>query len=67
MLADLTENALGMVLIGNYPARLDWLAWITTTVSGFKWITLGIAHLVMFYALAMALVARLRRRRSSAG
>jgi len=66
MLADLTENALGMALIGSYPTRLDWLAWATTAVSGFKWVTLVCAHLILLYALGAALGARFRRRRSSA-
>jgi len=63
MLADLAENALGMALIGNYPERFDGLAWLTTAISGFKWVTLVIAHLIMLYALGAALVARVVRPR----
>lgn len=58
MLADLAENALGMALISSYPERLDWLAWITTATSGFKWTTLTIAHVIMLYAMGAALAAR---------
>ena len=54
MLADLTENALGMMLVTNYPLRLDTLAWLTASVSGFKWVTLAIAHMIMLYAVGAA-------------
>ncbi|MAF83450.1 MAG: hypothetical protein QGH93_02585 [Gammaproteobacteria bacterium] len=61
MLADLGENALGIALVSNYPDRCDLLAWITASLSAFKWSTLTIAHLIMLYALGAALVSRLRR------
>jgi len=56
MLADLAENALGIALVSGYPARFDGLAWLTTTVSGCKWVTLAAAHIIMLYALAAALM-----------
>jgi len=56
MLADLTENALGMIIVSNYPDRLDTLAWMTAVVSAFKWLTLTIVHVTMLYALGAALV-----------
>ena len=62
MLADITENTLGIVLMRAWPERLDWLAWIAATVSGFKWLTLAIAHVIMLYALTAAVVAGVRRR-----
>jgi len=62
MLADLTENALGIIIISNYPYRLDALAWMTASVSVFKWTTLTIAHLVMLYALGAALTRYIRYR-----
>jgi len=61
MLADLTENLLGIILVSSFPERYDGLAWISATVSGFKWITLAIAHLVMLYALGAAAAAKLKR------
>jgi len=61
MLGDLTENALGMILISSFPTRYDGLAWLTAFVSGFKWITLIIAHLIMLHALGIAAAARIRR------
>ncbi|MFQ5634501.1 MAG: hypothetical protein ACE5G3_04120 [Gammaproteobacteria bacterium] len=64
LLADLTENALGIALVSAYPARLDWLAWLTTAVSAFKWTTLGVAHLVMLYAVTAALATRFRPARN---
>ncbi len=64
MLADLTENALGIVIVSNYPERLDALAWVTTSVSACKWLTLTIAHLIMLYALGAALMQWIRSKRS---
>jgi hypothetical protein len=61
MLGDLTENGLGMVLISSFPTRYDGLAWLAATVSGFKWSTLVVAHLIMLYAIGAAAAARLRR------
>jgi hypothetical protein len=58
MLADLTENALGIMLVSSYPDRLDMLAWVTASISAFKWLTLTIAHLVMLFALGVALIRR---------
>ena len=61
MSADLAENALGIALMSAYPARLEWLAWLTATTSCFKWVTLALAHLLMLYALGIALTGFLRR------
>jgi len=61
MLGDLTENALGMILVSSFPARYDGLAWLATSVSGFKWTTLVIAHLIMLYAIGAAAMVRIRR------
>ena len=65
MLADIAENVIGIVLIRAWPERLDGLAWFAATVSGFKWCTLAIAHVIMLYALAAALAARVGQRHSS--
>jgi hypothetical protein len=62
MLADLSENALGMYLVSSYPLRLDGLAWLAASVSGTKWLTLGAAHVIMLYALASAIKVRLQTR-----
>ena len=62
MLADLGENALGIVLVANFPQRLDALAWLTTSVSFSKWLTLTIAHGIMLYALGAALYQRRKNR-----
>ena len=61
MLADLSENALGIFLVSAYPDRFDTLAWITALVSAFKWTTLTIAHLVMLYALGAAMTRFIRQ------
>ncbi len=53
MLADLTENALGITLISAFPTRLDPLARTTAAVSALKWITLILAHAIMLYAMAL--------------
>ena len=61
MLADLTENALGIILVSSYPDRIETLAWITASVSSLKWLTLTIAHLIMLYALGAALLRWVRK------
>jgi hypothetical protein len=61
MSADLAENALGIALMSAYPTKLEWLAWLTATTSSFKWVTLGLAHLLMLYAVGSALNAMIRR------
>jgi len=60
MLADLGENALGIILISGYPDRFESLAWVTASVSAFKWLTLIIAHLIMLYAIGAAMARRIR-------
>jgi hypothetical protein len=55
MCADLLENALGIYLVSSFPDRTDWLAWLAAITTSFKWITLGIAHLIMLYAITIAL------------
>ena len=65
MLADLTENILGIIIIANYPGRLDSLVWLTASVSGFKWLSLGLAHLFMVYALILAGMSIARRTHAS--
>ena len=62
MLADLTENMLGVVLVSQFPERMDMLAWIAATVSGSKWVTLALAHVVMLIAVAAAVWVALKRR-----
>ena len=54
-LLDLAENAVGIVLVANADTRLDALAWLAATLTGAKWITLVLAHLVLLYALVRAL------------
>jgi hypothetical protein len=63
MCADLLENLLGIVLISEYPARMDLLAWLMTATSTFKWLTLALAHVIMLYALYSAIRAIVRDRR----
>jgi hypothetical protein len=58
MTCDLLENALGIGLVAAFPARLDAVAWLTAGVTGVKWLSLALAHVVMVYAL----VAAARRR-----
>ena len=54
MLADLAENFMGVALVSAFPERMDWLAWIATSTSSIKWITLTIGHLIMLIAVAVA-------------
>jgi hypothetical protein len=55
---DLLENALGIGLVGAFPARLDPVAWLAAGVTALKWTSLALAHAVMLYALAAAGLAR---------
>lgn len=61
LVADYTENALGVVIASNFPARMDLLAWLATAATSLKWSSLAFAHLVMFYALIAATRIRLRK------
>ena len=56
MSADLLENLFGMLLMTAYPERLEWLAWLAAATSSLKWASLGLAHLIMLYALALAAI-----------
>ncbi len=58
---DLLENALGIGLVGAFPARFDALAWLATSITALKWISLALAHLVMVYALVAAGRSAFRR------
>ena len=61
---DLLENALGIALVGAFPARLEAVAWLAAGVTALKWLSLSLAHIVMLYAVAAA-ARRLRARPSS--
>jgi len=67
MSADLAENLMGIALMSAYPNKLEWLAWLTATTSCFKWVTLGLAHLLMLYALAISLRVAMRRKQATNG
>jgi hypothetical protein len=60
MLADLSENLLGITLVYTLPQRIDWLAWLTALTTGTKWLTLAAAHLIMLYAVGLAAIVWLR-------
>lgn len=55
LLCDYGENALGILLVARWTTRLDGLAWLATGITGLKWVSLVVAHLLMLYALAAAL------------
>lgn len=61
MSCDLLENALGIGLVGAFPTRFDALAWLATSITALKWISLALAHLVMVYALVAAGRSAFRR------
>jgi hypothetical protein len=62
MLADLTENFLGIVLVANLPARLDALAMLTAVITATKWSTLVAAHILMLLLVVCAVWAELKER-----
>ena len=63
MTCDLLENALGIWVVGSFPQRLDGLAWLSTGVTGMKWVSLVVAHGVMLFALVGASRSAFRRDR----
>lgn len=54
LLADYSENALGVVITSNFPTRFESLAWLAAIATCLKWLSLAFAHLVMLYALGAA-------------
>jgi hypothetical protein len=62
MCADLTENGLGIILVGSFPEQLPWLAWLTAATSCFKWLSLILAHLLLAYAASAAGLSFARNR-----
>ena len=62
MLADLTENFLGIALVANLPERLDMLALITASVTATKWSTLIVAHILMLLLVICAVWVELKER-----
>lgn len=61
MSCDLLENALGIGLVGAFPTRWDGIAWLATSVTALKWISLALAHGVMLSALWAACRSAFRR------
>jgi len=56
--ADYSENALGITLVRWHETRLDGLAWLAAGTTSLKWVSLVIAHLILVYALWLALRKR---------
>ncbi len=51
LLADYTENSLGIWLVSAWPERLDTIAWLAAVITSIKWTSLVIAHLILIYVL----------------
>lgn len=60
--ADIFENFLGIALVAALPERINWLAWLMATTTGFKWGTLALAHIVMLTVVVLALARKLRQK-----
>lgn len=60
-LLDLAENGAGILLVANADTRLDALAWLAAGLTGAKWLTLGVAHVILLYAVVRALGAARQR------
>jgi hypothetical protein len=60
--SDYAENALGILLVANYSTRLDFVAWLAASTSALKWVSLVLAHGILVYAVASALLKKLRER-----
>jgi hypothetical protein len=52
---DYMENGLGIFLIASLPQQYPLVAWLASGVTAMKWFALSFAHLLMFYALVIAL------------
>jgi hypothetical protein len=61
LLSDYSENALGILLVSNPANRMDMLAWLASFTTTIKWSSLVIAHLILLYAIALALSTRLKK------
>ena len=59
VVADISENLLGIMLVTALPEQLPFLAWLTACITASKWLTLALAHLVALAALAGAGLKRL--------
>jgi hypothetical protein len=64
LVCDYTENALGILLVTNYPTRMDPLAWLATASTTTKWVSLVLAHILLASALIYALRNWLKRAKS---
>ncbi|NND55381.1 MAG: hypothetical protein HKN56_10490 [Gammaproteobacteria bacterium] len=60
VLADLSENLLGIVLVRALPVEHSLLAWLTACVTAGKWLTLALGHLIALAALLAAAYQRVR-------
>lgn len=63
--ADLTENLLGIFIVGALPTHWPAVAGGMAVVTAFKWTTLAAAHLVLVAAILFALRRRWRPRRQA--
>jgi hypothetical protein len=60
LLADYSENGLGIWLVANADIRMDMLAWLATLMTAGKWISLVLAHGILVYAAGAALLKKIR-------
>lgn len=54
LVADYSENFLGIWLVANSATRMDAVAWLATGITGGKWMTLVMAHGILIYAVIRA-------------
>jgi hypothetical protein len=51
LMLDYLENILAAVVMTVYPAKFDFLTWVLTFTTCFKWITMGLVNLLFCYGL----------------
>ena len=59
--ADYLENAGLIILLGNYPTQLSWVAVVASLLTSLKWLLQGASLVVLAFSAAGALLARFQR------
>jgi len=65
MLCDLSENFLAVFLLSAYPQIYSSLVLLCSTLTGFKWSSVIVAHLILLYAIGRWAIHRLNNARSN--
>lgn len=64
MCCDLSENFLAAWLVSSYPATFDSLVMLCAGLTGFKWSSVLVAHLILLYGMGRLVAYTYRQWRS---